>query len=52
MSSKTKKGELIEKILKITKADPEKYIDVISDHSEEYLEKLLKVCEKLKVSAV
>ncbi len=43
-----KKGSLIEKILKLTKREPEIFFDKLSDKSEIYLEKLLKVAKALK----
>lgn len=50
--SEITKPKIIEEILKITKGDPEKYFDRLSDHSKAYLETLLKVCVKLKKNAV
>lgn len=46
LKAMTKTG-LIEKILELTKADPSKYFDKLADHTEEYLNKLLTICEKL-----
>ena len=48
MSTKTTKTTLIEKILDLTKADPNTYFDRLSDKSESYLKKLATVCERLK----
>jgi len=42
-----KKSKIISQILELTKGNPEKYFDRLSDHTLPYLEKLLKVCTKL-----
>lgn len=46
--SEIAKSKIIEEIVKITKTDPEKYFDRLNDRSRDYLEKLLKVCKKIK----
>lgn len=47
-----KKSKAIEQILAITKKEPEKYFDKLSDRSEASLNKLLQIVNLLKKSAV
>ena len=48
MESQTQKTELIREILALTKANPEKYFDKLTDHKESFLELLAAICKKLK----
>jgi hypothetical protein len=48
MSETTPKSKTIGQILKLTKSDPTKYFDKLSDKPDEYLVKLLKVVKGLK----
>jgi hypothetical protein len=47
MSSKNEKTEIIEEILKITKADPEIHFYKLLEFSEDYLQKLFTICNAL-----
>ncbi len=46
--TQTSKTPLIKKLIEITNSTPEKVFDRLTDKSENYLKKLLVICERLK----